>query len=595
MPMRNRSEMLHETLLSRYIMTQEDNVKITDLLGGSNNFATLSQALAINTSLNTRAHMCQRQCKQACLDYAEVQPTFARQGNIRISKLSCKGSLTVFMPIQKLGQSIISIYSLKNPYNMKKKLLPPKMLATFAALLFLMTLMPLTAKAQNSVSTITTTENITKTSTVYVGEVVVDGQTTIKYLYSGDLTIHSDVIQNLNGGLNGISDGDYADLFEEQEFDYDSQATGFAICSNPDLVAEMDENWNSAQYVGTLYFPAKYVTSEINSNLYDIDNGFKVALDSQAEERSSNIDTPVDAEKRIVSHLDSRTITDVYYTIEDGRVVRHSDITVIYDSEATTVIYTKVELSTSLPLADAVDNSSILDRYDGETVVSVTLADRTLYKDGTWNTLCLPFALDANQIETMLDSPAQIKTLNTTDFDPETGTLTLNFVETTTIEAGKPYIIKWTKADGYADDNEHNLYEPTFTNVMVSTATEAVESDFASFIGTTSPMTLTANDRTVLYLSANNTLYWPSEDMTINSCRAYFELKGDITAGDKVNEARAFCLNFGDGETTAISRSLTNLSQEGKDSWYSIDGRRISVKPTAKGIYINNGHKLFIK
>ena len=56
MPMRNRVEMRHEALLSRHVLTKENNVKITDFLGGSNFFATLSQALANSTFLDTRAH-----------------------------------------------------------------------------------------------------------------------------------------------------------------------------------------------------------------------------------------------------------------------------------------------------------------------------------------------------------------------------------------------------------------------------------------------------------------------------------------------------------------------------------------------------------
>ena len=240
-----------------------------------------------------------------------------------------------------------------------------KKLLTFSAFATLLCLMPLTAWAQNSVSTTTTTENITKTSTVYVGEVIVDGESQIKYLYSNDVSINNIVIQNLLVCLEGMADSDYATLLEGHEFDYDSQATGFAICSNPDLVATMGENWSSAQYVGTLYYPDKTVTSEINSNLYDIDEGFKAALDAQTEERNANIDTPVDAEKCFVSHLDVRSSTDVWYTIEDGQVVRHSDITIVHDSEATTVIYTKVELASG-------STSTVLGDVDGDGTVSVT-------------------------------------------------------------------------------------------------------------------------------------------------------------------------------------------------------------------------------
>ena len=240
-----------------------------------------------------------------------------------------------------------------------------KKLLTLFAFTTLLSPMPLTAWAQNTVSTITTTENITKTSTVYVGEVIVDGESQIKYLYSNDVSINNIVIQNLLVCLEGMADSDYATLLEGHEFDYDSLATGFAICSNPDLVATMGENWSSAQYVGTLYYPDKTVTSEINSNLYDIDEGFKAALDAQTEERNANIDTPVDAEKCFVSHLDVRSSTDVWYTIEDGQVVRHSDITIVHDSEATTVIYTKVELASG-------STSTVLGDVDGDGTVSVT-------------------------------------------------------------------------------------------------------------------------------------------------------------------------------------------------------------------------------
>ena len=31
------------------------------------------------------------------------------------------------------------------------------------------------------------------------------------------------------------------------------------------------------------------------------------------------------------------------------------------------------------------------------------------------------------------------------------------------------------------------------------------------------------------------------------------------------------------------------------DNWYTLDGARLSGKPSAKGIYINNGRKVVIK
>ena len=229
---------------------------------------------------------------------------------------------------------------------MKTNFTTKRMLATFALLLFLVPVIPLSAWAQ-SVSTVTTSENIASESTIYVGEVVVDGTTMVKYLYSGNISIKEVVIQDLLDGLKGMNDGDYANLLEGFEFDYSTDSKGLALCSDSELAAAMDANWSSAQYVGTQYFPDNSVASETNSNLYDVDTGFKAKLDAQTEARAEDIENLANVEKCIVSHVDSRTVTDVWYNIVDGQVVRHSDINVIYDSEAITVIYTKAELESS--------------------------------------------------------------------------------------------------------------------------------------------------------------------------------------------------------------------------------------------------------
>ncbi len=216
--------------------------------------------------------------------------------------------------------------------------------ARTATLLFAALLAHLSTWGQNSVSTVTTSENITKKSTVYAGEVVVDGVTMTKYLFSDNMSRKENVINNLLSGLQGMTDGSYATLLDGTEADV--EATGLALCSDPELIAAMNKNWSSAQYVGTLYYAGKTVLSETNSNLYDIDEGFKAAFDVQTAARAENVENLADVKKCIVTHLDSRTVTDVWYNIINGSNVRHVDANVIYDSEATTVIYTRVELET---------------------------------------------------------------------------------------------------------------------------------------------------------------------------------------------------------------------------------------------------------
>ena len=244
-----------------------------------------------------------------------------------------------------------------------------------------------------------------------------------------------------------------------------------------------------------------------------------------------------------------------------------------------------------ISLADNSDNGETLYDYNGKKAATVTLSGRTLYKDGTWNTLCLPFALTAEQVSAQL-APDELMTLERSDLYQ--GTLTLNFVNATNIEAGKPYIIKWnTQSTDYVEN-------PEFTDVTISNSHNPVETEFANFVGVFSPTDIYTEEKTYLYLGADNNLYYPWGDgMTsfkVNSCRAYFKLNNDLVAGAPIDPASGinnFVLNFG-GESSIVNvpSSIFNLQSEG---WYTLDGRKLSGVPTLKGIYINNGKKMVIK
>ena len=80
--------------------------------------------------------------------------------------------------------------------------------------------------------------------------------------------------------------------------------------------------------------------------------------------------------------------------------------------------------------------------YSGKQV-NVMFTGRTLYKDGNWNTLCLPFDVE---LEGSLLQGGEARTLNEASFSD--GTLTLNFSEPVTkLSAGTPYIIKWNATE----------------------------------------------------------------------------------------------------------------------------------------------------
>ena len=249
-----------------------------------------------------------------------------------------------------------------------------------------------------------------------------------------------------------------------------------------------------------------------------------------------------------------------------------------------------VEYATVIPMTDATIKG--LSGVTPVSSVNATLPGRTLYKDGEWNTLCLPFDI-ADISGTPLEG-ATVKTLESASLDNTTGELTLNFSDNlTAIEAGTPYIIKWAKATDYVDDDAHNIVNPVFNGVTIDKTAHNKTCDLGndksiSFVGNYSPVVLQANDNTKLYLGSNSNLYFPGVNITINAFRAYFQMTG-ITAGTVTN-AR---MNFGD-VVNAIT-GVQGVQGVQDNSWYTLDGRKVSTGQMPKGIYIHNGRKEVIK
>ena len=289
----------------------------------------------------------------------------------------------------------------------------------------------------------------------------------------------------------------------------------------------------------------------------------------------------------------------------------YTDGTSLYDSTTETATLAALggkTLQPFLALADAADNTAAIDDHAGKTL-AVALSGRTLYKDGSWNTLCLPFAVDLTDSGTLSGDGVQAMTLNTENSNLTDGTLTLNFDDAETIPAGTPFIIKWDKPDGYVAYTGQNaatcsdLVSPVFQGVTIDAEKhDATVTGVLTFTGTYAPVRITdaAGDNTKLYLGAANKLYYPAKAMTIGTHRAYFQLLGDLTAGEPTSpqssHVRAFNLNFGNDETTGIiSVHDSGFTVNGSDAWYTLDGRRLDGVPTAKGLYIHGGRKVIVK
>lgn len=279
-------------------------------------------------------------------------------------------------------------------------------------------------------------------------------------------------------------------------------------------------------------------------------------------------------------------------------------------------------------LSNNADNTTMLSLMANAATAKVTITGRTLYKDGNWNTICLPF--DVKSDNTLLTG-ATVKELDLfgyyseegvyysyaavnarqTGFDAQSGTLYLYFKDATAdsdgnlLKAGTPYLIKWPSGTDITADL-------TFEGVKVILPPHTLTSEDTKveFRGTFSPVELTGGDACNLYLGVStndndtpednsddfqqSTLYYPAEghDRTINSFRAYFHVDLSTTSG-----VRAFVLNFGDNdETTGIipTTNFTNYTNSDSDAWYDLSGRKLSGKPTKPGLYINNGRKILV-
>ena len=220
---------------------------------------------------------------------------------------------------------------------------------------------------------------------------------------------------------------------------------------------------------------------------------------------------------------------------------------------------------------------------------TVTLSGRTLYKDGDWNTLCLPFGVTIANSPLAGDNVVAM-TLNTTTSGLSGTTLTLNFENALeTIPAGTPFIIKWATKDAPATD----LVNPVFSSVVINSTPTAVTSTDGkvSFKGTYSPVEWDTENKSILFVGANNKLYYPQpsggQNPYLNAFRCYFELSDG-------SQAREFVLNFDDGEATGI-KTTNSTNYTNSDAWYDMSGRKLSGKPTKAGLYIHGNRKVSIK
>lgn len=244
---------------------------------------------------------------------------------------------------------------------------------------------------------------------------------------------------------------------------------------------------------------------------------------------------------------------------------------------------TKIIVTVEVPKAknytlDETKTDNVIETYEN---ANVTL-QRTLSKD-YWNTFCVPFALDAEQVAQYFGEGTQLRT-----YEGNCNNNIVYFATVDNIEAGKPYIMKPGNAV---------VKNPTFEGVsMVATGLD--ENGNPQAVGDASTVQmkgiynqiLLKTDKTELFLGDNDLFYYPIDDIdarTIGGLRAYFI----VPQGTDIKKLRA---NL-DGTPTSLGTIFD--TEESNAPVYNLQGQYVgnSLRALKSGIYIQNGKKVVVK
>lgn len=252
----------------------------------------------------------------------------------------------------------------------------------------------------------------------------------------------------------------------------------------------------------------------------------------------------------------------------------------------------------TITIDEPTDTRTVLDEFSTEAPEAATGVDvrvkRTLAA-GVWNTICLPFAMSAEQVTAAFGSEVQLGDFNgieSTYDEAEENIIGIlvNFNDATAIEANHPYIIKVKDAvneftvdgvDIVIDEEEDPSVNKDEYVTGKGTKKDPYVYHYNSFVGTY--VVDTEVPEMALFLN-NNKFYYSTGATKMKAFRGYFDFY-DVLSEVESAEAR-ISFAVAEDQPTAIS----NVKREADDKYYNLKGQRVE-KP-GKGIYIYKGKKV---
>ena len=190
-----------------------------------------------------------------------------------------------------------------------------------------------------------------------------------------------------------------------------------------------------------------------------------------------------------------------------------------------------------------IDENTDLTKLANGLECDVTLK-RNFVMDGDWNTISLPFALDADQVKDVFGEGTTLVELRNSNLLSETE-IDLEFAPVTAMAAATPYLIK----------PEKNVDTGTLVNdVTINVSPKTIETTSAHMIPVLKTEDFTGEDNT-FFLGTNCDLWNKSADGKIKGMRAYFKIIG--LDPEQLRNVRARVV-FGENETTGLDNITNN-------------------------------------
>ena len=270
---------------------------------------------------------------------------------------------------------------------------------------------------------------------------------------------------------------------------------------------------------------------------------------------------------------------------QPGKITSSSDNEVIWEGSANSVRFSnnatkqaRVSKITVTVMPHYTFDETVDNVIEAKENAYVTLK-RTFYHDNAWNTLCLPFDVDANKVATAFAS-AEIREIDLSQCKDNT----IQFVPATEIKAGVPYIIKWNE-----NVAEAKPFEETFDGVMLVAEPKPVKvNNDITFTGFYNKTTADKLGTSVAAVGAGSKLFKVVGEGEMKGFRAAFVL-------NPTAQLSAFNVVI-DGVTNGIE-DLVIDGVKANGRVYNLNGQYVgnSLNGLQPGLYIQNGKKIVVK